>query len=89
MCPNVPVDLFCYRCGEPGHVARDCERTEDGKRHINLMINAKHAVIGNNKSMNLQSLYAIPFSVFKKNYLTHFYKYCCCFDFLLILFSAS
>ncbi|KAG5275053.1 hypothetical protein AALO_G00143040 [Alosa alosa] len=22
-------DLFCYRCGEPGHVARDCERTED------------------------------------------------------------
>ncbi|XP_077582649.1 CCHC-type zinc finger, nucleic acid binding protein b [Stigmatopora nigra] len=24
-----PKDTFCYRCGERGHVARDCERTED------------------------------------------------------------
>lgn len=25
------ADLFCYRCGEQGHIARDCEQTEDGE----------------------------------------------------------
>jgi len=28
----VVSDPFCYRCGELGHMARDCEMSEDGKR---------------------------------------------------------
>lgn len=30
---NLPVsitELFCYRCGDQGHMARDCDQTEDG-----------------------------------------------------------
>lgn len=23
-------ELFCYRCGDQGHMARDCDQTEDG-----------------------------------------------------------
>lgn len=29
------ADLFCYRCGEQGHIARDCEQTEDGETAAN------------------------------------------------------
>ena len=23
--------MFCFRCGEPGHVVKDCDKTEDGE----------------------------------------------------------
>lgn len=28
------TELFCYRCGDQGHMARDCDQTEDGMHRL-------------------------------------------------------